>query len=95
MGHSRSRKPAYHSSVSVPSHGRKFGITGRGHFCLVPKDTERGDLVCIPHGNRVPLIFRKKGDHYVNLGECYVNGCMQGEAGAMFDTSKYEVFNVV
>jgi len=43
----------------LPSHDRRFGITGRGSFCLVPKDTKPDDLVCVPHGNRVPLIFRK------------------------------------
>jgi hypothetical protein len=82
-------------AACLPSHGRKFGITGRGNFCLLPKDTERDDLICVSHGNRVPLVFRKKNQNYVNLGECYVNGCMQSETGTMFDTSKYEVFNVV
>jgi hypothetical protein len=82
-------------AACLPSHGRRFGVTGRGNFCLVPKDTERDDLICVPHGNRVPLVFRKINGHYVNLGECYVNDCMQIETGTMFDTSKYEVFNVM
>jgi hypothetical protein len=82
-------------AACLPSHGRKFGVTGRGNFCLVPKDTKRDDLICVPHGNRVPLVFRKINGQYVNLGECYVNGCMQSETGKMFDSSKYEVFNVV
>jgi hypothetical protein len=63
------------------SHERKFAVTRDGHFCLVPAATKDGDFVCIPHGCRVPYIFRpmrgKKTMH--NIGEAYVHGTMQGE----------------
>jgi len=70
----------------IPSHGRQFGITRRGRFCLLPKDAIAGDQVCIPYGSKVPFIFRlREADDdeektYMNVGECYVHGAMSGEA---------------
>jgi hypothetical protein len=69
-------------AACFPSHDRRFAITRNKHFCLVPKATRRGDLVCIPHGSRVPYIFRpqKDGSEYQNIGETYVHDIMYGEA---------------
>jgi hypothetical protein len=67
-------------AACLPSYGRRFGITGRGHFCLIPRFAERNDLVCIPFGSKVPFVFRKMLDHYMNIGDCYVHGAMNGEA---------------
>ena len=63
------------------SHERRFAITRNGHFCLVPATSKDGDLVCIPHGSRVPYIFRQmRGKTTLNnVGEAYVYGIMQGE----------------
>lgn len=36
------------------SHDRKFAITKKWRFCLVPNATQDKDLICIPHGSRVP-----------------------------------------
>jgi hypothetical protein len=52
-------------------------------------------MVCIPHGNKVPLIFRKVDEQYrQNLEESYVNGLMQGEVAAL-DVNKETVFDVM
>ena len=67
-------------AACLPSHDRRFGITGRGNFCLVPQDTEPHDLIYLLHGNRVPLVLQEINDQYINLGECYVHGFTQGEA---------------
>lgn len=75
-----------------PSHNRRFGITRKGHLCLVPRDTERGDVVCVPHGSRVPYIFRKINDTYINIGECYIQGCMQG--GRCLDGCSEQLFKL-
>lgn len=91
-----------HPSVEVqmfyaacfPSHGRRFGITRRGHFCLVPRDTRQGDLVCILNDNRVPVLFRRMGKEYMNMGECYVHGLMQDQTED-FNDCKPEVFEVI
>jgi hypothetical protein len=66
----------------MSSYGRRFGITGRGHFCLIPRFASRNDLVCIPFGSKVPFVFHKvdDADYYLNIGECYVHDAMNGEA---------------
>lgn len=82
-------------AACFPSHHRRFGITDRGFFCIVPMQATIGDLVCIPHGNKVPLILRTAGvDRFRNLGECYVNGLMMGEAAGL-DNCREAVWNVV
>lgn len=81
-------------AACFPAHGRRFGVTEEGRFCLVPKDTVRGDRICIPHGSRVPFVFRKKGEVYVNLGECYVHGRMNGEAVENSGSMKEQTFNL-
>ncbi|KAM7204863.1 Heterokaryon incompatibility protein (HET) domain containing protein [Rhypophila sp. PSN 637] len=63
----------------LPAHGRRFGITRRGEFCLLPKNTVIGGSICIPYGSKVPFVFRKEMD-YKNIGECYIHGAMMGEA---------------
>ncbi|KAI8655320.1 HET domain-containing protein [Fusarium keratoplasticum] len=70
-------------AACYPSHDRTFGITSNGRFCLLPKGAKAGDVICIPHGNKVPVVLRNKGDYYHNLGESYVHGLMYGEAYAI------------
>jgi hypothetical protein len=80
-------------AACLPSYGRRFGITGRSHFCLIPRLAEPGDLVCIPFGSKVPFVFRRVKDegYYLNIGECYVHGAMNGEA-LTWDGIKEEKF---
>ncbi|USP80378.1 hypothetical protein yc1106_07652 [Curvularia clavata] len=70
-------------AACFPSHDRRFAVTKNGRFGLVPEAAKRGDLVCIPHGSRVPYILRpyKEKDLYQNIGEAFVHGLMHGEAG--------------
>ncbi|KAI3573849.1 heterokaryon incompatibility protein-domain-containing protein [Fusarium oxysporum f. sp. albedinis] len=72
-------------AACFPSHDRRFGVTERGFFCLVPQETKRGDLVCVPHGSMVPIIFREEGHRFKNVGEAYVNGLMKGEGEGLGD----------
>ncbi|KAE8453238.1 hypothetical protein EG329_011305 [Mollisiaceae sp. DMI_Dod_QoI] len=67
-------------AACLPAHGRRFGITSHGRFCLVPRKAAANDLICIPFGSRVPFVFRKKESYFENIGECYVHGIMHGEA---------------
>jgi len=66
-------------AACFPSHDRRFAVTKNGRFCLVPKATQCGDLVCIPRNSRVPYIFRPLTEGYENIGETYVHGIMHGE----------------
>jgi hypothetical protein len=68
-------------AACYPSHDRRLGVTQAKRLCLVPNATKVGDLVCVPHGSRVPYIFRKRRDgvSYQNIGEAYVHGAMNSE----------------
>jgi hypothetical protein len=68
-------------AACFPSHDRRFAVTRKGRFCLVPKNIQSGDLVCIPHNSRVPYIFRPRmeGHGFVNIGETFVHGIMHGQ----------------
>jgi hypothetical protein len=68
-------------AACFPSHNRRFAVTKKGRFCLVPKDTQSGDLVCIPHNSRVPYIFRPRmeGHGFINIGETFIHGIMHGQ----------------
>ena len=39
-----------------------------------------GDVVCLFHGGKYPLLIRPTGEHYRFLGQCYIHGMMDGEA---------------
>lgn len=82
-------------AACFPSHGRRFGVTRRGYFCLVPEGTTPGDLVCIPHGGRVPVILRSSNKSHLNVGECYVKSYMQSDAVTRLGSCKEELFTVV
>jgi hypothetical protein len=52
----------------------KSGYIGFGHRGL-----ERGDLVCILQGSRLPIILRKAENHFIHVCTCFVLGLMDGE----------------
>ena len=63
--------------------GRKLFITNSGFIGIGPSSMESGDLIVIILGLNVPLVLRKvdgrETPHYLLLGECYVQGIMDGE----------------
>lgn len=69
-------------AACLPAHSRRFGVTKRGHFCLVPRYAKAGDLICIPFNSKVPFVFRREDGHFINIGECYVHGAMHAEASS-------------
>lgn len=79
--------------------GRSLFITRKGHVGLGPREMKPGDLVCLFFSARVPFILRPKPERngYWLIGECYVNGIMQGEAQEMLDSGelKKETFTLV
>lgn len=44
------------------------------------KPISSGGLVCVIFGCDVPLVLRPVGSHYELIGDCYVEGIMEGEA---------------
>ena len=49
------------------------------------------DLVCIIMGCDVPLILRPVENHFVLIGDCYVEGIMEGEAMDFVRNGKVEM----
>jgi hypothetical protein len=59
---------------------RKFAVLDSGYIALVPIYTEVSDMVYVLPDASVPFVFRKQNDHFVLVGECYVQGITHGEA---------------
>ena len=49
-------------------------------YGLAPKETVEYDVVCILDECSVPVVMRKKREHWVLIGKCFVYGIMDGEA---------------
>lgn len=59
---------------------RRLIITRMGIICMAPGKTRRGDLVCVLLGCNIPVVLRPAEDgKYALVGECYVDGFMNGE----------------
>lgn len=72
---------------------RRFAITEKGYFALVPRGAEVGDEIVVFHKAAVPFVVREaigseSGEArlgYEVLGESYVHGIMHGETMEMMD----------
>ena len=67
--------------------GRRLGVTASGLLGLFPLGTSEGDDVCLIEGMTTPFVFRSCGieggrQQFENIGECYIQGAMQGEMWA-------------
>lgn len=78
----------------VGLHGRRMMITRTGFLGLVPEETKVGDTVAILLGCGYPVILRPCGDGYKYVGECYIDGLMNGEAIEAANRGEYEVKNI-
>ncbi|CAG9990592.1 unnamed protein product [Clonostachys byssicola] len=70
-----------------------FCVTRNGRFGRIPHTSRAGDLVCILAGAETPFIIRPTGrETYTMIGECYIDGIMDGEAieGFSLDTIELE-----
>jgi hypothetical protein len=47
---------------------------------LAPWDAKSKDLVCVLPGCKFPVVLRKQANHYILVGEAYVDGYMHGKA---------------
>ena len=59
---------------------RRFVVSSRGYFCLVPREARLGDKIVVVKGGQVPLLLRPQQAEFQLIGECYVHGIMDGEA---------------
>ena len=59
--------------------GRRI-VFGEGQgFGLVPKTAKSGDVSCVFHGSKVPIVLRRLGRCYRVVGQCYWHDWMYGE----------------
>ncbi|KAF2110990.1 heterokaryon incompatibility protein-domain-containing protein [Lophiotrema nucula] len=52
--------------------GYRIGFTKGGRLGLFPRDIAEEDEVFLLKGCDAPLVLRKEGDHYVNVGSCFL-----------------------
>jgi Heterokaryon incompatibility protein (HET) len=72
---------AYYQKMLRASVGRRFCVTEKGFFALVPASVTPGDRVVLLKGGKTPYVVRPKSDDLWRfLGDCYVHGLMRGEA---------------
>ncbi len=45
-----------------------------------PGPMKEGDCLCLLFGGGVPYILRPKDGRYIFIGDCYVEGLMEGQA---------------
>jgi hypothetical protein len=67
-------------TFEASTRNRKFFTTREGRFGIGPHIMRTGDVCCILYGATVPFIIRPvEGFRYKVLGECYIEGVMDGE----------------
>jgi len=71
---------------------RRFGLTSKKYFALVPGETVEGDVISIFKGGKYPFVLRRESLGWSLIGECYIYGMMQGE---MFDEEEVEKLMII
>ncbi|KAK7740500.1 hypothetical protein SLS53_005343 [Cytospora paraplurivora] len=65
---------------------RRLMVTDEGHVGMAPVRAQKGDMVCVLFECSVPVALRERegcgadGPVYELIGECYLDGFMEGEA---------------
>jgi hypothetical protein len=72
-------------------------ITGHsGRIGMASTRAIHGDIICILYGCSVPLLLRKdqEDNDFTVVGECFLDGCMEGEA-LLQDAYQEQTFRIV
>ncbi|KAL3420136.1 hypothetical protein PVAG01_08635 [Phlyctema vagabunda] len=77
-------------SASLMMNQRRFVFSNSGIVGLAPWTAEEGDIICVLHGCRFPVVLRKEADHFILIGEAYIDGFIDGEALRGADEGRYE-----
>jgi hypothetical protein len=74
-----------------PCHGKILFHTDSGKIGLCPYTAREGDIITILYGGQIPYILRPKNDkEFYFIGECFLQGFMNGEAFNALDTAQLE-----
>ena len=60
--------------------GRCLFTTASGHVGLGPGEMGMGDVVCVFGGAVMPVVLRRRGEEFGVVGDCYLDGVMDGKA---------------
>lgn len=74
---------------------RRLCTTDTGFLGLAPDEVEVGDTVAILLGCNYPVLLRPFEDGFKYVGECYIDGMMEGEAIEAAGHGKYQVEDIV
>ncbi|KAF2436100.1 hypothetical protein EJ08DRAFT_645110 [Tothia fuscella] len=67
-------------SLSRISLGRRLFVAADGRLGLAHHSVEAGDLICVLHGSRTPIVLKLRSDgRYETKGQCYFEDAMYGE----------------
>jgi len=58
---------------------RRLFLSNSDLVGLAPWNSAEGDIVCVLLGCRFPVVLRRQEDHYVLIGEAYIDEYMNGE----------------
>ncbi|KAH9203959.1 heterokaryon incompatibility protein-domain-containing protein [Leptodontidium sp. 2 PMI_412] len=67
-------------SAGLTMNRRRLFVSQDNLVGLAPACAELGDVICVLLGCRYPVVLRRKGGHYLLVGEAYMDGYMYGEA---------------
>jgi hypothetical protein len=95
----RVKKAQVREALKQTTYCRRFLWASNGHMGLAPPDAKIGDKICVFYGGQALYVIRENKDKpgHTFVGECYVDGFMDGEASALLrdGTSREEVFILV
>ncbi|KAF2667369.1 hypothetical protein BT63DRAFT_426260 [Microthyrium microscopicum] len=74
--------------------GRRLAVTDKGWLGLVPEETTGGDIIAVLGGCGFPVVLRPVADGWRYVGECYVDGLMDGEAVEGMERGEYELVDL-
>jgi hypothetical protein len=64
----------WHTTVWYNTYGRSLMLTEKRYIGLAPEGVQVSDVIAIIPGCTVPVILRKQEDHYLLVGECFIQG---------------------
>ena len=76
------RAAAFARQADMVCHNRRLFLTASGHLGLGPEALRADDVVCVLGGAVMPYILRRGVGYFRLVGECYVDGIMDGEVVA-------------
>jgi hypothetical protein len=69
---------------------RRLVTTSKGYLGLAPAEVLEGDVIAVLYGCNFPVVLRPCEDKFYFIGECYVDGVMDGELMEAKERGEYQ-----